>query len=128
MRVVISQLIILTYISAGTVLIQRLNLYFPLCYILITAISADYRPSKVCHYVLSKVFEVDAVPYKNYCATWAFCYMLFYMHPRNSEILNPVMRAYGNKNREQSEKSCPTDASRRDQNPPRPRQLSLLGK
>jgi hypothetical protein len=39
-----------------------------------------------------------------------------------------VMRAYGNKDREETEKSRPIDNSRRDHNSPRPRQLSLLDK
>ena len=54
--------------------------------------------------------------------------MLYFMHPRNSEILGPVMRAYGNKDREQTEKSRPIENSRRDQSPRPPRQLLLLDK
>ena len=54
------------------------------------------------------------------------CYA--YMYTRNREILGPVIRAYGSKDREQATKSRPTDAARRDHNPPRPRQLSLLDK
>jgi hypothetical protein len=64
----------------------------------------------------------------NYCATRAFCCMLCFMHPRNSEILGPVMRAYGSKDREQVAKPRPTDTPRRDQDPPPPRQLPLLDK
>jgi hypothetical protein len=72
--------------------------------------------------------EAETASQKNYCATWHFVVSYVYMHPRNSEILGPVMRVYGNKNREQPEKSRPTDAPRPDQNPPPPRQLSLLDK
>jgi hypothetical protein len=54
--------------------------------------------------------------------------MLCFMHPRNSEILGPVMRAYGSKDREQVAKPRPTDTPRRDQDPPPPRQLPLLDK
>ena len=68
------------------------------------------------------------MPHKNYCATWHFVVSYVYMHPRNREILGPVMRAYGNKDREQTEKSRPTDTPRRDQSPRPPRQLSLLDK
>ena len=55
-------------------------------------------------------------------------YAMFYMHPRNSEILGSVIRAYGNKNREHPEKARPVNTPRRDQNPPPSRQLSLLDK
>ena len=64
----------------------------------------------------------------NYCATRAFVVFYVWMHPRNSEILGPVMRAYGNRDRQQSEKPRPAAAPRREQGPPRPRQLSLLEK
>jgi hypothetical protein len=77
---------------------------------------------------VSILFEAKSPPQKNYCATRAFCCMLCFMHPRNSEILGPVMRAYGSKDREQVAKSRPVDTPRRDQNAPRPHQLSLLDK
>ena len=54
--------------------------------------------------------------------------MLYFMHPRNSEILGPVMRAYGNKDQKPTEKFSRSDVPRRDQNPSPPRQLSLLDK
>jgi len=50
------------------------------------------------------------------------------MHPRNSEILGPVIREYGNRDHKQMEKSRPSDAPRREEYLPRPRQLSLLEK
>ena len=54
------------------------------------------------------------------------CYLS--MHPRNREILGPVMRAYGNKDQKPTEKSSRSDVPRRDHNPSPPRQLSLLDK
>jgi hypothetical protein len=53
---------------------------------------------------------------------------MFYMHPRNREILAPMIRAYGNKDREQTEKSRRIDNSRRDQSARPPRQVLLLDK
>jgi len=50
------------------------------------------------------------------------------MHQRNSEILAPVMRAYASKDQQQPEKPRPADTPRREQDPPRPRQLTLLDK
>jgi hypothetical protein len=94
----------------------------------ITAQSAGYKP--ICYLKAGVLLGIEArtASQKNYCATWAFCCMLCFMHPRNSEILGPVIRAYGSKNREQAEKPRPTDAPRRDENPSPPRQLSLLDK
>ena len=62
------------------------------------------------------------------CDIGLLLYAMFYMHPRNRKILGPMMRAYGNKDREQSEKSRPIENPRRDQSPRLPRQLSLLDK
>jgi hypothetical protein len=79
------------------------------------------------------------MPYKNYCATWAFVVFYVYMHPRNSEIPGPVMRAYGNKDKEQpSQCRLMLDSQNQPQSKAssnvehrkstRPRQLSLLDK
>jgi hypothetical protein len=34
-------------------------------------------------------------------------YAMFYMHPRNSEILAPVMRTFGSKRQEQFKQASP---------------------